>query len=364
IRGARILLAEDNKINQQVARETLEGAGLLVEIANNGKEAAAMLADIFSEPSFLKEGREGGFDAVLMDVQMPEMDGYQATRKIRKNSRCNELPIIAMTAHAMSGDRTRCIEAGMNDYVSKPIEAEQLFNVLGKWIKPGKRDFYMPAKEEDKKISTDEILPDKLAGIDVESALKRLNGNKKLLKKLLMEFQRDYQHSAHEIGAALMLKDSEKNRRLVHTLKGVAGNLSARELQTAALELENAIKQERRDEFDVLLDKLESALARLLDTAQSLKEPERETPSSEKNSKIADKAEITPLLKELAGLIQKSSARAEEVLASVQERLGGIGVDEELKQMEECLGMFDFKGAQIPLNTIVRTLAISFQEET
>ncbi|MCP4699410.1 MAG: response regulator, partial [Gammaproteobacteria bacterium] len=165
IRGARILLAEDNKINQQVARETLEGAGFLVEIANNGKEAVAVLAS----KGELRELKY--FDAVLMDVQMPEMDGYQATRKIRENPRCSELPIIAMTAHAMSGDREHCLKAGMNDYVTKPIEVEQLFNVLGKWIKPGKRDFYMPAKEEDKKISTDEILPDKLAGIDVESAL-------------------------------------------------------------------------------------------------------------------------------------------------------------------------------------------------
>ncbi|MCP4699464.1 MAG: Hpt domain-containing protein, partial [Gammaproteobacteria bacterium] len=215
-----------------------------------------------------------------------------------------------------------------------------------------------PAKEEDKKISTDEILPDKLAGIDVESALKRLNGNKKLLKNLLKEFQRDYQHAAHEIGTALALKDSEKTRRLVHTLKGVAGNLAAHELQTAALKLENAIKQERRDEFDVLLEKLELALLRLLDTVQNIKEQEREAPPSEKNRQVADSAEITPLLNELAALIQKSSTRAEDLLARVKECLEGAGVDEELKQMEECLGIFDFKGAQISLNTIARTLAI------
>ncbi|MCP4701115.1 MAG: response regulator [Gammaproteobacteria bacterium] len=342
IRGARILLAEDNKINQQVARETLEGAGFLVEIANNGKEAAAMLAD--------KAGREGGFDAVLMDVQMPEMDGYQATRKIRENPRHDKLPVIAMTAHAMSGDRERCLAAGMNDYVTKPIDVERLFTVLGKWIKPGNRGFYIPAKKEDKKISTEEILPDELPGIDMESALKRLNGNKKLLKKLLQEFQRDYQHAAHEIGVALALKDSEKNRRLVHTLKGVAGNLGAHELQNAALELENAIKQERRDEFDVLLGKLEFALTRLLDTAQSLKQ--EKAPPSEKNRQIADSAKITPLLAELAGLIQKSSARAEDVLAEVKLHLEGTGQDEALRQLEDCLSIFDFKGAQASLNSI------------
>ncbi|MCP4701116.1 MAG: transporter substrate-binding domain-containing protein [Gammaproteobacteria bacterium] len=370
IRGARILLAEDNKINQQVARETLEGADLLVEIANNGKEATTMLADKI--PSSLNE-KLTYFDAVLMDVQMPEMDGYQATRKIRENPRYGELPVIAMTAHAMNHDRERCFKAGMNDYVSKPIAVEQLFRVLGKWIKPGKRDFYLP--EEEKEIFTEEILPDKLPGIDVESALKRLNGNKKLLKKLLKEFQRDYLHAAHEIRAALAQKDSvreirtmpepknsEKARRLVHTLKGVAGNLSARELQDAALELENAIKQENRNEYEVLLEKLEFSLARLLDTVQNLEE--QEAPPSEKNRPVADSAEITPLLNELATLIQKSSTRAEDLLAAVKERIGGAGVDGELKQMEACLSIFDFKGAQIPLNAIARTLGISFQEET
>ncbi|MCP4701612.1 MAG: response regulator [Gammaproteobacteria bacterium] len=364
IRGARILLVEDNKINQQVARETLEGAGLLVEIANNGKEAAAMFADkippeiLISSKDELKQ-----FDAVLMDVQMPEMDGYQATRKIRENPRYSTLPIIAMTAHAMSDDRKRCLEAGMNDYVTKPVEPEQLFGALKKWIPSAKRKIHPPVKQREKERAADEILPDDLPGINVESALKRLNGNKKLLKDLLKEFQRDYQHAAHEIGMALALKDSEKTRHLVHTLKGVAGNLSAHELQTAALELENAIKQERRDEFDVLLEKLEFALTRLLDTTLSLKEPEREAPPSEKNRKIADKAEITPLLNELATLIQKSSARAEDVLADVKVHIEGTGQDEELKQMEECLGMFDFKGAQAPLNAIARTLAISLQEE-
>jgi CheY-like chemotaxis protein len=124
IRGAWILLVEDNEINQQVARELLEGAGLPVAIATNGEEAVGAV-------------KKKDFEAVLMDVQMPVMDGYQATREIRKDERLKGLPIIAMTAHAMTGDREKCLKAGMNDYVSKPIDPDELFFTLVKWIKPG-----------------------------------------------------------------------------------------------------------------------------------------------------------------------------------------------------------------------------------
>ena len=127
IRGAMVLLAEDNEINQQVAEEILQQAGLVVRIANNGKEAVEMV-------------RAGNFDVVLMDIQMPVMGGFEATQEIRRDERFKDLPIIAMTAHAMAGDREKSIEAGMNDHVTKPIDPDQLISALVKWIKPGKRE--------------------------------------------------------------------------------------------------------------------------------------------------------------------------------------------------------------------------------
>ncbi len=126
IRGARVLLAEDNEINQQVAEEILQQAGLVVRIANNGKEAVEMV-------------KAGKFDVVLMDIQMPVMGGFEATQEIRRDERFKDLPIIAMTAHAMAGDREKSIEAGMNDHVTKPIDPDQLISALVKWIKPGDR---------------------------------------------------------------------------------------------------------------------------------------------------------------------------------------------------------------------------------
>ena len=126
IQGARILLVEDNEINQQLAQELLEGVGFVVTIANNGREALNIIQD--------KE-----FDAVLMDVQMPIMDGYKATLEIRKHDRFRDLPIVAITSHAMAGDKEKSLEAGMNDHITKPINPDQLFSRLLAWIKPGKR---------------------------------------------------------------------------------------------------------------------------------------------------------------------------------------------------------------------------------
>ena len=119
-------MAEDNEINQQVAREILESAGFVVEIASNGREA-------------VEKVRSSPYDAVLMDIQMPEMDGLQAAEELRRDGRFGDLPIIAMTAHAMAGDREQSLQAGMNDHVTKPIDPDALFAVLLRWVRPGER---------------------------------------------------------------------------------------------------------------------------------------------------------------------------------------------------------------------------------
>jgi CheY-like chemotaxis protein len=127
LRGARILLAEDNEINQQIAVELLEGVGASVTVANTGREAVEILSS----------GPQPGFDVMLMDLQMPEMDGYQATARLRGDNRFAALPIIAMTAHATIEERQRCLDAGMNDHVAKPIDPESLFEAVGRFYKPG-----------------------------------------------------------------------------------------------------------------------------------------------------------------------------------------------------------------------------------
>jgi CheY-like chemotaxis protein len=159
IRGANVLLVEDNEINQQVAREILEGAGLNVALAADGQEGVNAV-------------KEDNYDAVLMDVQMPVMDGYAATHEIRKDKSFKDLPIIAMTAHAMAGDENKSLEAGMNGHVTKPIDPDQLFSTLQKWIKPSKKRVQQPevpleSLESDQAEPDEEQLPESLPGFDL-----------------------------------------------------------------------------------------------------------------------------------------------------------------------------------------------------
>jgi CheY-like chemotaxis protein len=225
IRGANILLVEDNEINQQVAKEILEGAGLKVTLAADGREAVNAV-------------NESSYDVVLMDIQMPVMDGYAATREIRKNENFKELPIIAMTAHAMAGDEDKSLEAGMNGHVTKPIDPDHLFSTLQKWIKPGEKrgqveqsEVPVEQPEPAKAVSVEDELPESLSGFDLADGLKRLQGNKKLYRKLLLNLARDYNEGANEIRQALDAEDFDQAHSLVHNIKGLAGNLAATDLQ-------------------------------------------------------------------------------------------------------------------------------------
>jgi two-component system sensor histidine kinase/response regulator len=278
IRGAYVLLVEDNEINQQVAREILEGAGLKVTVANNGQEAVNSV-------------KENNYDAVLMDVQMPVMDGYTATQKIRnlKSTRpsssqaeIRNVPIIAMTAHAMAGDEDKSLQAGMNGHVTKPIDPHQLFSTLQKWIKPGEkrvqvRQAEVPVEqtESDMAALAEDELPESLSGFDLIDGLKRLQGNKKLYRKLLLSFATDYNAVANEIRQALDAEDFDQAHSLVHNLKGMAGNLAATDLQAAAVSLEKLVKgvEEKAppaEELDLRFSELENALDQALESAQSL----------------------------------------------------------------------------------------------
>jgi CheY-like chemotaxis protein len=247
IRGARILLAEDNDINQQVATELLTEADLMVTIANNGQEAVQ---------SVLTED----FDLILMDIQMPIRNGYAATRTIRSNKSFEHMPIIAMTAHAMSGDHEKSLQAGMNDHITKPIDPQQLFQTLIKWLPPKpyqekpfayrqvskKKSSLVAAKSEGGRptLTSPEDLPSSLPGFDLAEGLNRLQGNRKLYRKLLGDFVTQYADIVNDIQAALEAKDYEHGYSLVHSLKGLSGNLAARELLAATMQLEDHIKTE------------------------------------------------------------------------------------------------------------------------
>ena len=263
LRGAKILLVEDNAINLEVASEILSNAGIIVETAYNGKEAVEAV-------------NRNSYDCVLMDIQMPEMDGFEATRVIRKNEeqqQATHIPIIAMTAHAMKDDRAKCIEAGMDDYVAKPIDLEDLFSKLSKYIKSVKRDKgpgRLIDNIDDEEFEKD--LPSILPGINIEEGLRRLGGNKKLFKKLLKAFSTEFSDAVEEIRKALNDQDMELAHRLVHTLKGVAGNIATIDVQAAAQELNVAIKEGASDKYDMLLGNVEKKLSDVLKSIQAMEQ--------------------------------------------------------------------------------------------
>ncbi len=257
IRGARILLVEDNEINQQVACEILRREGLSVDVANNGEEGYKMVG---------KSGVPSCYDLALIDIQMPVMDGYQSTREIRKMKEYDNLPVVAMTADAMVGVKEKCLEAGMQDFVTKPIDPVKLFSALVKWI-PEKKKF----AEEEKEIpdENENIVVPAIEGINISEALLRMGGNKKLLLNLLKKFHLNYSDFSEQVNKAIENKDFELARRLVHTLKGVSGNLGAEELHNNVKKLEKDIKETNGKNFNSLVKIVSENLKTLLDSIRA-----------------------------------------------------------------------------------------------
>jgi two-component system sensor histidine kinase/response regulator len=256
LRGMRILLAEDNEINQQIAVELLEGVGATVEVANNGLEAVH---------KFLDQPVPPNFDVVLMDLQMPEMDGYQATRKIRSDSRFASFPIIAMTAHATIEERQKCLDAGMNGHVSKPIDPTSLFETLERFVSPAMKGRAVPTQEPTPAaVAEADTLPE-VPGLNTADGLVRVAGNQKLYRKLLRQFSTTEADAAQRIAAALAENDRARAERMAHTIKGVAGNIGAPVVQNAAANLERAIKGSApAAEIEVWRSSLAESLAHLV----------------------------------------------------------------------------------------------------
>ena len=339
IRGARILLVEDNEINQQIADEILTGAGLRVSIANNGKEAVQAVT-------------EGAFDAVLMDIQMPVMDGYIATREIRKDDRFKDLPVIAMTASAMVQDRENAIEAGMNDHVSKPIDIDELFSTLLKWVHP--REGEMPddsAPVLEKKSKDDEI--PELEGIDTKSGIARVGGNKKLYRKILIKFYTDYSEATTEILDAIGQNDQELARRLAHTVKGVSGNIGAGDLQEIAGQLESAITDGETDHARSLIPSFETRLKAIMLSLEKNVAGQANGKAPENEGKKGSREELIAFMDKLGPLIAKRKPKpCKEVLAEMLSFTWPYELSKSIIDLKKWVNKYKFKDAQEVLETI------------
>jgi two-component system sensor histidine kinase/response regulator len=249
IRGARILLVEDNDINQQVARELLEDAGLVVDVADNGQAALLRL-------------EAAKYDMVFMDMQMPVMDGVTATHHIRALKKFDAMAVVAMTANAMEQDRRKCLDAGMNDFLVKPIDPEEMWNILLRWIRPRRTAPAAAAAAREPAAEADGI-PRAIAGLDAALGLKRMMNKKPLYLAMLRRYATGQREAMRELRAALAAGDIPTAERIAHTTKAVSGNVGATIVQEKATQLEIAL-HEGAAGVDLLAMQLEGDVLPLL----------------------------------------------------------------------------------------------------
>ncbi len=343
----KVLLVEDNSINQQVAREILEGFGLLVIIAHNGFEA-------------VKQVQQTHFDIVLMDIQMPGMDGLEATKVIRSEERFAELPIVAMTAHAMKGDKDICLNIGMNDYLSKPIVPEQLLKTLVKWLGEGEMNkncsIDVPIEIT---AHLDESLPENLPGIDLPWGLKRVGGNKKLFFKLLDDFNRNHSACCQQLRQMLADNNINDAQRLVHTIHGVAGNIGARNLQKTAQLIEASMRENKEDngERSVLIENFCKQGKIVFDSLGFISKPKSrvvktDIPQTETDiptdiSFAADN-KLADFIEKLEKLLSEGDSKALTTMDSFKSMINSIRNDydkELIAQLEQQIYEYDYDEA-------------------
>ncbi|MEO8591708.1 MAG: response regulator [Candidatus Solibacter sp.] len=328
LRGARVLLVEDNEINQELAVELLTQAGMEIVVANHGREALDVLA------------RDSRFDGVLMDCQMPVMDGYEATRQIRANPAWDNIPVIAMTANAMAGDKEKVAKVGMVDHVGKPLVVGVMFETLAKWIKPQKPR--VAAEIETVTPALPHELPD-LEGIDVQTGLATAMGNSKLYRRLLIKFRDANETFADQFAAARTDADSDAALRCAHTLKGTAGNLGVRRLASAAGELEAACKTGLAVTF--VDELLAMTLAELDPVIRSLKSLDQNDVVETRPGATVDRAELRQLITTIHSMLDNSDSDAVGAVEKLAGLVKGTEISRSVEDISAAVADFDFSTA-------------------
>ena len=340
LEGARVLLVEDNEMNQELAVELLEQAGLKPVVVGDGQQALDLLA------------KDSAFDGILMDCQMPVMDGYEATRRMRADPALAKLPILAMTANAMAGDRDKVLAAGMNDHIPKPLQPEQMFATMARWIKPAEK----PASSSSVRAQTsaDEALP-MLPGIDTTAGLATCAGNAALYRKQLLRFLQSQQHFAQDFAHAGQADDPDAATRCAHTLKGNAGNIGARELEQAAAALEAACNKRETAMIDQLLPKLGQTLATVLGGLAAL----APAPATASSSTAVDVQSLLPQFTRLAEQLVDGDAEAVETSHELCAALAGTVHEAAMQKIDQAIDRFDFDAAHELLSGFTSALTVA-----
>ncbi len=342
--AGKVLLVEDNRINQMVAKELLQSFGLQVVIADEGRKA-------------IQQVQAGNFDLVLMDIQMPAMDGYATTREIRNDKRFSSLPILAITAHAMAGDRERCLAAGMNDYIAKPVEAERLLAILRPWLNGEGAGQQVACNEP----GNGQQKSAGLSGIDLGRGLRRIGGNRALFYKLLKDFLQHHGKCCEQIEGYLKSGAFLDAARLLHTLQGVAGNIGALELQKTSRSLGEAIGGEARQDLEEL--KLEFCISagRVIRELRSyLEEPGREDVAAIRTvTHVVDDVSEIPdfdIIQRISRLLQDGDPHVSGLLESLSKMVdfSQPGVAEQISLLQYQAAEYEYDAALATLHKLTK----------
>ncbi|MEF2144854.1 MAG: response regulator [Desulfovibrionaceae bacterium] len=334
--GASVLLVEDNEINREVAQEWLKLGRLQIRIAENGRRA---LEELAREDLPLP-------DVVLMDVQMPELDGLEATRRIRVQERLRALPIIAMTAHALKGDRERCLEAGMSDYITKPIDPRQLFAALERWVPDTVRAQDPEPGRQPQEEAAMPVVDHDLPGLSRAEGLFRCNNNTKLYSKLLATFLRDFAEASERIEQLLAEDDVNDARIIAHSIKGVGGSIGAGRLSASAAAVEAELMQRNLDTSSEMWNEFRMALLEVTNglVAAGFDRPRMATPQTCTDAGAAPRL-LAAKLTELAALLEDDLSRATQLFEELANDVRCAAGDELYNRLAEQIDAFEIDEA-------------------
>jgi len=333
--GARVLVVEDQALNLEVAEGILSKVGIVSEVAENGKEAVRLI---------MEEGRI--YDAVLMDLQMPVMDGYEATMLIREKFSTEQLPILAMTANAIKAEREKCLSAGMNEYITKPVDVKNLYEVLSRTIKK--------CESEETIINSTVTAYDNnpfsgvLPGIDIKEAYERFDGDLIFICKLIISFYEKYAGAPAKIADMFDSGDLESLRFFAHGLKGAAGHISAHEVAAIAIKIESATSEKSPELTASILMEFEAAMEQINISATILasmpRQPHTMALMAGAEAVSGDYPEpIDSIICSLRSSLESSEFSARDFFAEVRHRFYGIGADIYAGELEKALDSLDFE---------------------
>ncbi len=336
LNGLRVLLVEDNEFNQQLASALLVRAGIEISLARDGIEAVQAV-------------QPGRFDAVLMDIQMPRMDGLEATRNIRKNPALADVPIIAMTANAMAGDRGNCLAAGMNDYVSKPIHIDVLYATLARWTKRNVQSSKPSATEASHAAK---ILPalDPLV-LEPAKAIAGM-GSADTYLIVLNKFIFSQEQAAQSIQDALAANDRQMAERLAHTLKGISATIGAAALSESAGQLETSIRKDDASKYPQLIASTATELTRAIASAKTYLQAHATEPVRAK----ADPAQLGELLEHLTRQLQAFDSEAGDTMRRINRQAKGTAVARHLARLDRFINDYDYENAQAEVQRLIASL--------